>query len=105
MRVAAESDAAAVPEVGARIALVAGHVHLRLRVGSCETLDFDSSDFDESMTIDELRAKALEGVRPSALAAGRARRSAEQTLNQAIADAEADEAWRRESWRLAQKLR
>eukprot|EP00966_Prymnesium_polylepis_P226847 5248423-Prymnesium_polylepis.1 len=81
-----QSEAAAVPEVTARLELEAARVRLVLRVGGCAALNF--------------------GVprRASALGAASSRMGSELELEQALAAAEADEAERRESWRLAQEL-
>jgi hypothetical protein len=85
-KVAMQSEAAAVPEVTARLELEAARVRLVLRVGGCAALNF--------------------GVprRASALGAASSRMGSELELEQALAAAEADEAERRESWRLAQEL-
>jgi hypothetical protein len=78
---------AAAAEIVARLELQAGRVSLQLRVGGRQALNFGTAP-----------------PRQSALAAAASRARAEQELEEAVATAEADEAERRESWRLAQEL-
>ena len=70
--------------------------------------DSSPDEDDEAITIDELRAEALcrrsLPARASARSAESGRERSEQELEQAVAAAEADEAERRTSWKLAQQL-